>query len=111
MRRVGAEPEFAVSLAQSIAQREHLELEGVWTHCAVADDVDNPFSNRQLSIFNHVIEDLNQNEVQIKLPRCKFCSCLKFFLLGSMTWLGVELPLMAFHPFRVGLKIFRLGQR
>ena len=67
MRRVGAEPEFAVSLAQSIAQREHLELEGVWTHCAVADDVDNPFSNRQLSIFNHVIEDLNQNEVQIKI--------------------------------------------
>ena len=67
MRRVGAEPEFAVSLAQSVIQREDLILEGVWTHCAVADDIDNPFSNHQLSIFNHVIEDLNQNDVQIKI--------------------------------------------
>ena len=67
MRRVGAEPKFAVTLAQSVTQREHLNLEGIWTHCAVADDVNNSFSEHQLSIFNHVLEKLDQVDVPIKI--------------------------------------------
>ena len=52
MRRVGAEPEFALTLAESIRDRESLHLGGIWTHCAVADDPKDPFSIKQLSTFD-----------------------------------------------------------
>src|SRR4051812_40082362 len=38
MHRVGAQPDEVVALAAEIAQHPELELEAVWTHCAVADE-------------------------------------------------------------------------
>ena len=37
MHRVGARPEDAVAMATAIADKESIDLAGVWTHCAVAD--------------------------------------------------------------------------
>ncbi len=39
MHRVGASPEHALDVARAIAAEPGLELEGVWTHFAVADEV------------------------------------------------------------------------
>ena len=55
MNRVGAHPDDALLLARAIAARADLELEGVWTHCAVADELDNPFTDEQLGRYEHVL--------------------------------------------------------
>ncbi len=58
MNRIGVAPADAVVMAQEIRRHPELELEGVFTHCAVADELDNPFTDVQLDRFDRVIEEL-----------------------------------------------------
>ena len=58
MARVGAPPAEVMMMADSIAERDALELAGVWTHCAVADEPDNPFTAYQIEQFNHLLSRL-----------------------------------------------------
>ena len=58
MNRVGVAPEDAVAVAREIERRPELELEGVFTHCAVADEPDNPFTDVQLDRFEAVLDQL-----------------------------------------------------
>lgn len=58
MARVGAPPAEVMMLADAIADRDTLELAGVWTHCAVADEPDNPFTAYQIEQFNHLLSRL-----------------------------------------------------
>ena len=52
MRRVGAEPARVEGLVDRITTSGLFELEAVWTHCPVADDPDNPFTDAQLRRFD-----------------------------------------------------------
>ena len=58
MHRVGAHPGEAVLLARAIAAKAHLCLEGVWTHCAVADDVEDSYTDMQLERYEQVLREL-----------------------------------------------------
>jgi alanine racemase len=60
MNRVGAAPADITALARSIVERPELELEALWTHCAVADEPANPFTDEQLDRFDQVAADLQQ---------------------------------------------------
>lgn len=59
MHRVGCAPESAVALAQQIASRTELRLEGVLTHFAVADEPDNSYSQEQVARFESVLGELD----------------------------------------------------
>jgi alanine racemase len=58
MHRVGASPAEAVSLALAVEERPELRLGGLWTHFAVADDPDDPFTSVQADRFGEVIAGL-----------------------------------------------------
>jgi alanine racemase len=58
MHRVGARPEDLAGLARSIVDAPTLELAGVWTHCAVADEPDRPFTAEQLGRFDEALAAL-----------------------------------------------------
>jgi alanine racemase len=58
MHRVGAPPEVAVSLVLAVVERPELRLEGLWTHFAVADDPDDPFTAEQHARFAAVVDEL-----------------------------------------------------
>ena len=58
MHRVGAQPEDLVALAQAIVAAPTLELEGVWTHCAVADEPDRAVTAEQLARFDDALASL-----------------------------------------------------
>jgi alanine racemase len=51
MHRVGAAPDAVVGLAEMVAEAPRLSLDALWTHCAVADEPDDPFTARQLEHF------------------------------------------------------------
>jgi alanine racemase len=59
MNRVGAAPGDILELAKLASGRPELELEALWTHCAVADEPDHPFTTEQLSVFGHVAAELD----------------------------------------------------
>jgi alanine racemase len=54
MHRVGCDPTAAVALADRVAERGLL-LGSVWTHCAVADEPDDPFTGQQLDRYEAVL--------------------------------------------------------
>jgi alanine racemase len=58
MNRVGAAPGDIVELAKSASGRTEIELEALWTHCAVADEPDHPFTAEQLALFERVVGEL-----------------------------------------------------
>ena len=58
MHRVGARPTDAVALAERVADAPGLELEGLMTHLAVADQPDDPYTDQQLDAFDDVLHDL-----------------------------------------------------
>jgi alanine racemase len=60
MHRVGASLPDAVALAQEICRRPELRLEGFWTHLAVADEIDDPYTGQQLSQFRQAVTALGQ---------------------------------------------------
>jgi len=58
MHRVGASAEVAVKLALTVEERPELSLQGIWTHFAVADDPDDPFTSVQAGRFAAVLDEL-----------------------------------------------------
>lgn len=60
MNRVGAAPGVIPQLAAQVASSPSLVLDAVWTHCAVADEPDNPFTATQLDRLDAVLEELSQ---------------------------------------------------
>ncbi len=58
MRRVGCEPGDAVALARLIADYPGVRLEGTMTHLAMADEPEDPTTDRQLDRFDRVLDEL-----------------------------------------------------
>ena len=58
MNRLGVAPDATLDLARRLAGQPMLEVEGVWTHCATADEPDDPFTDAQLDRFDAVLADL-----------------------------------------------------
>ncbi len=52
MHRVGCAPADATDLARYIASQDSLDLEGLMTHLAVADEPDHPATDEQLACFD-----------------------------------------------------------
>jgi alanine racemase len=58
MHRVGAPPGDAVSLALQVAANSQLDLGGFWTHLAVSDEVDDPYTAEQVDRFREALDAL-----------------------------------------------------
>jgi len=67
MRRVGVEPSDAVAVATAIAEHPSLALRSVWTHCAVADEPDDPFTDVQLARYDRVLADVAAAGIEVPL--------------------------------------------
>jgi alanine racemase len=67
MHRVGAARDEAVALARAVTDAPGLELEGFWTHLAVADEPGDPYTGAQLERFEEARRALADAGVTPKL--------------------------------------------
>lgn len=58
MNRVGARPAEVAALVDAVSACPELELEALWTHCAVADEPGHPFTDQQLDRFEATVAGL-----------------------------------------------------
>ena len=58
MHRVGESPEIIMTLAKDIMSKPQLELEGVWTHFATANEPSNPYTLEQLKKYDELLGEL-----------------------------------------------------
>lgn len=67
MHRVGVDPTTAVSVAEQLVSTPGVELEGIWTHLAVADDPSDGFTDEQLARFDRALADLTDHGYRAKI--------------------------------------------
>jgi alanine racemase len=67
MHRVGAPPADAVHLARLIDADPALALAAVWTHCAVADEPDDPFTTVQLERYEQVLAQIEAAGIEVPM--------------------------------------------
>ncbi len=67
MHRVGAAPADLLDLARRIESHKNLVLGSVWTHCAVADEPQNPFTEVQLHRFDAALQELKEAGIDVPL--------------------------------------------
>jgi alanine racemase len=65
MHRVGLPPEEAVDAAVEMAGLPGLVVEGAWSHLAVADVPDHPFTRKQLDLFRELAERIERAGVPL----------------------------------------------
>lgn len=64
MHRVGVQPADLIALAQAITDSGVLRLAGTFTHFAIADDPDDPFTDRQIDLFEACLADLRAHGIE-----------------------------------------------
>ena len=67
MHRVGCTPARARSLVEAVVARPELDLEGICTHCAVADEPDRPETRAQLDEFQRLLDALGDTAARPRL--------------------------------------------
>jgi len=65
MGRIGIKPEDAVSFVRKVNTFKNLNLEGVFSHLSSADEKDKAFSEHQLQLFEHVINELRAAGINV----------------------------------------------
>jgi len=97
MYRVGAEPGDIPTLAKEIVRRPELELAALWTHCAVADEPGNPFTDEQLDRFERVEAELAAAGI---VPRLRH---------AANTAAGIDHPRSRYDLVRAGIGIYGIS--
>jgi alanine racemase len=64
MHRVGAAPDEAIELASAVAASAELELQGFWTHLAISEQLEHPYTAEQLSRFDFCLAELRRRGVE-----------------------------------------------
>lgn len=67
MGRIGVSAKDAPALAERISKLPNIELEGVYSHFAAADEKDKSFAKAQLNLFLRVINECGEAGVSFKL--------------------------------------------
>ena len=67
MGRVGVQPDEAINLAQQALAMPDIEVVGLFTHFAAADEADNSFTLNQLDCFNQVVDALESQGIRLPL--------------------------------------------
>jgi alanine racemase len=79
MHRVGCLVEDAVALTKAVAATDELRLEGICTHLAVADETDNPYTDRQLDRFDELLGELDAHGLRPRLVHASNSAALLCF--------------------------------
>ncbi|MDL2307371.1 alanine racemase [Desulfovibrio sp. OttesenSCG-928-C06] len=70
MSRLGVPPEDAAAFCQRVAALPSLELEGVFTHFATADDTDKSGAELQFARFSQALDSIAASGLNIQIRHC-----------------------------------------
>jgi len=97
MKRIGmAINEETVEQILAMSQLSHLEIEGIFTHFAVADEVDKTFTREQVRRFTSIVNDLELQGLQIAIKHVSNSAAI------------IDLPEYNFDMVRAGIMLYGL---
>lgn len=66
MHRVGLPPDDALDAVAAIARLPGLVIEGAWSHLAVADIPDHPFTRKQIDLFHELTDRIERTGLRLR---------------------------------------------
>lgn len=96
MGRIGVRPEDAGKLAKKIAELKNIELEGMFSHFAAADESDKSFAREQLKRFKTALDAVEGEGVKLKIRHLANSAAI------------LELPETHFDMVRAGIILYGL---
>ncbi len=67
MERIGVSYQHAVDFVREVTKLQHIEMVGIYSHFATADEKDSPFTAVQLERYAHVIDTLRSEGIDAPL--------------------------------------------
>jgi alanine racemase len=99
MGRLGIPFEVAASLVEQIARLPGLEIVGIYSHFATADEADQTYARMQLGRFQRVLEELGKKKIEIPLRHMANTAAI------------MTLPDSHFNLVRPGIMLYGLSSR
>lgn len=97
MARLGCSPDEAVLLARRIVEHPALELEGLWTHFAEADDTESPRTQAQFQAYLGVVADLASAGISPPILHCANSAAALLFPSTHLVLVRIGLPLYGYR--------------
>jgi len=97
MGRLGLLPDQAVPFVQDLLALPHLEVEGIFTHFAVADSHDKTYALEQLARFRRVLEGLEARSIRLR------------YVHAANSAAAISLPETRFNLVRAGIAVYGLN--
>ncbi|MBI2620389.1 MAG: alanine racemase [Ignavibacteriales bacterium] len=76
MNRIGVQRADLGDVLAALGRARRLELKGVFTHFATADERDKSFLTRQIEEFRRILDDLRIQKVEAELTHCANSACI-----------------------------------
>lgn len=96
MRRFGVWHKDAVNLLKEVKRLNNLEIEGIYTHLATADETDKGFAYEQIGLFKIILEQLYAQNIHIPFKHVANSGAI------------LDIPASYFNMVRPGLILYGL---
>ena len=96
MGRIGVFPDNAVNFIKEVMSFENIEVEGLMTHFAKADEADKDYTYNQWDQFQMVIDRLEEEKIEIPIKQAANSATI------------IDLPHMALNMVRPGIMMYGL---
>ncbi|MCB0060698.1 MAG: alanine racemase [Caldilineaceae bacterium] len=99
MNRLGVDPADVVPFVRALhAYHPHLQLEGIFTHFATADHLDQTFAQEQLSRFQQALQALTAVQLRPPLAHAANSAAILQFPAAQLDMVRCGIALYGLHP-------------
>lgn len=94
--RLGIHPNKCLPIIKKVLKLKYIELEGIFTHFADAENPNQVLTNKQIKVFNLLLTELEKEDIKIKY---KHTACSAAVILNKNSY---------FNMVRVGISLYGL---
>ena len=98
MHREGAPYDRAVSFVTDVARLSGIALEGVWSHFAMGEQDEHPFTVRQIELFDELCRDVERAGIDVPLRHVTSSASIVLYPRAHHTLVRMGIMLYGLYP-------------
>ena len=98
MGRIGLRPENTIPFIKEAKENKNLNIEGIFTHLATADEADIEYADKQISTFKNLIRDIEDEGLDIKINHIANSAATILRPETHLQMVRVGIALYGLHP-------------
>ena len=99
MSRIGfKQNEESLNIIEEISNMKGIEIEGIFTHFATADEEDKTGANKQYEIFKNFTDELAKRGINIKIKHCSNSAAMMEMPYANMDYVRAGIAMYGLYP-------------